>query len=154
MTIESGIFTSLFPCGVGYFTGRSMAEYMRVRMKCFGSVWTLFKPYLLIMFQVRQSVTVAKQCSPMMLEAAAVKFLKHNPTATEQVRACVGVLGAQTRMTLLKAHALAKPTGTPASFLNSCHSPLDFTCLEMCTREAVVRRPALKVATLHTWECI
>jgi hypothetical protein len=61
VTLEMALFPYLFPNGTGAYQHtsnaiESLAAYLMFRMKCFFSPWTLFKPYLLMMFQVRQVV--------------------------------------------------------------------------------------------------
>lgn len=85
MTLELALFAALFPSGVGHFTGGSLPAYLRYRTQCFFSVWTLYKPYLLLMYQVRQCVLVASKCTTMMLESCRSKYLKRNPEASDEV---------------------------------------------------------------------
>ena len=59
VTLESAIFPYLFPDGQGAFqhikdNKETLASYLAWRMKSMFTAFTLFKPYLLIMYQVRQ----------------------------------------------------------------------------------------------------
>ena len=59
VTLESALFPYLFPAGEGFFQqvkdGKdTLASYLVSRMRSFFSPFTLFKPYLLMMYQVRQ----------------------------------------------------------------------------------------------------
>lgn len=85
LTLELALFTALFPTGVGHYTGSSLPEYLLLRMRCLFSVWTLYKPYLLLMYQIRQCMVVATQCSAMVLERSALQYKKDHPGSTEQV---------------------------------------------------------------------
>ncbi len=50
------MFPYLFPFGTGVFWGGStLVKYLAYRAKCLFSVWTLCKPYLLLMHVLRQS---------------------------------------------------------------------------------------------------
>ncbi len=55
ITAELALFPYLFPFGTGSFTGLTMtlAQYLEYRSRCFMSVWTLTKPYLLLMSTIR-----------------------------------------------------------------------------------------------------
>ena len=53
LTLEAGIFPFLFPQGTGWCTDTmTMTAYLKMRMQALFSVFTLFLPYLLVMFQV------------------------------------------------------------------------------------------------------
>jgi hypothetical protein len=59
MTLESSIFPYLFPNGTGPFQHMlnnpdTLASYLKWRMNSFFTAFTLFKPYLLMMYQIRQ----------------------------------------------------------------------------------------------------
>ena len=63
ITAELACFTALFPHGHGAFTRVHkqfhLTHYMKYRASCLLSVFTLFKPYALIMFHVRQAHVLA-----------------------------------------------------------------------------------------------
>ena len=53
LTLEAGLFPFLFCEGHGWCTdSMTMAAYLKMRMQSLFSVFTLFLPYLLVMFQV------------------------------------------------------------------------------------------------------
>ena len=59
VTLESAVFPYLFPDGTGAYQHlkdgtETLATYLKYRMQSFFTPFTLFKPYLLIMYQVRQ----------------------------------------------------------------------------------------------------
>ena len=78
------LFPFLFPAGVGHYSGGQLTHYLAYRFHCFFSVFTLYKPYLLLMFQVRQAVVIANQCSECVLSEEVERFKKKNPTASRE----------------------------------------------------------------------
>jgi hypothetical protein len=64
MTLESALFPFLFPHGNGAYDGRTtLSEYLKYRMNTLFSPFTLYKPYLLYMYDIRQSVQFLKEVS-------------------------------------------------------------------------------------------
>ena len=63
MTVEKAMFPFLFPHGDGAWDGKmTLNGYLRMRMLQAFSVFTLFKPYLLLMFQIPSGGGVAQYC--------------------------------------------------------------------------------------------
>jgi hypothetical protein len=59
---EMALFPYLFPFGAGaYMGGLTLVKYLAYRSKCLFSVWTLCKPYLLLMHVLRQSARLQEQ---------------------------------------------------------------------------------------------
>jgi len=58
ISMESALLPYMFPYGTGSYVTPSKTftfpDYLRFRMKTLFSPWTLVKPYLLLMYQVRQ----------------------------------------------------------------------------------------------------
>lgn len=60
LTAEAAIFPILFPFSKGYFVGACyLADYLHLRMRGHFTLFTLFKPYLLVMFVIRQANVLA-----------------------------------------------------------------------------------------------
>ena len=67
VTLESAVFPYLFPAGTGAFqhlkdSPETLASYLKYRMQSFYTPFTLFKPYLLVMYQVRQVRELKTAC--------------------------------------------------------------------------------------------
>jgi hypothetical protein len=57
MTLESALFSFLFPHENEAYYGRTtLSEYSKYRMSTLFSSFTPYKPYLLYMYDIRQSV--------------------------------------------------------------------------------------------------
>ena len=62
MTLESELFPFLFPHGNEAYDGRTtLSEYLKYRMTALFSLFTLYKPYLLYMYDIRQSLQFLKE---------------------------------------------------------------------------------------------
>ena len=58
ITIGKALFPYLFPFGIGaYDKNIPLDNYIRMRISFLFSVFTLHKPYILVMYQLRQSIT-------------------------------------------------------------------------------------------------
>jgi hypothetical protein len=69
MTLETALFPFLFPHGHGAYDGRTThSEYLKYRMSTLFSPFTLYKSYLLYMYDIRQSVQFLKEVSQQCLE--------------------------------------------------------------------------------------
>jgi hypothetical protein len=54
MILESALFVILFPHGIGAYDGRTtLSEYLKYHMSTLFSPFTLYKPYLLYMYDIR-----------------------------------------------------------------------------------------------------
>ena len=84
LTLELAIFAALFPHGTGAFQNQSFAEYLRYRMSCGFSVFTLHKPYLMIMFLIRQCNLLHGGCAENMLERDMKAYRKAHPDCSEE----------------------------------------------------------------------
>jgi hypothetical protein len=79
MTLETALFPFLFPHGHGAYDGwTTLSEYLKYRMSTLFSPFTLYKPYLLYMYDIRQSVQFLKEVSQQCL----VERYQTNPTCT------------------------------------------------------------------------
>jgi hypothetical protein len=55
--LELSLFPCLFPHGYGAYDGKiSIHEYLKFCMSTLFSPFTMYKPYLLIMYDLRQSI--------------------------------------------------------------------------------------------------
>ena len=69
MTLESALFPFLFPHGHGAYDGwTTFSEYLKYRIITLFSPFTLYKPYLLYMYDIRQSVQFLKEVAQQCLE--------------------------------------------------------------------------------------
>jgi hypothetical protein len=89
MTCESSLFPFLFPDGTGAFCkdkhGDTLSTYLHHRMSTMFSPWTLYKPYLLIMYDLRQAVVTVNSISEKALESDMAYYKKKHPKATDTV---------------------------------------------------------------------
>ena len=81
VTLELVLFPFLFPSGNGAYDGAiSMQEYLKYRMTCLFSPFTLYKSYLLLMYDVRQALMLTNATRHMCLEKDYQAFQVKNPT--------------------------------------------------------------------------
>ena len=70
----------LFPNDQGaYNASVNFSEYLMLRFKSLFSLWTLYKPYLLYMVQIRQALQISKACSTNVLESAFATYKRIHP---------------------------------------------------------------------------
>ena len=84
LTLELAVFAALFPHGVGAFMEGSFAEYLRYRMLCGFSIFTLYKPYLMIMFLIRQCNILHSSCQESVLDRDMKAYRRSHPDCTEE----------------------------------------------------------------------
>ena len=85
LTLELAIFVALFPDGRGYFDGNGgLADYLYDRMKASFSIFTLYKPYLPIMYLVRQCDMLKRNVKTQVLEKSLKNYKKSNPNSTDE----------------------------------------------------------------------
>ncbi|EFJ39362.1 hypothetical protein VOLCADRAFT_108666 [Volvox carteri f. nagariensis] len=85
LSAEMAMFPYLFPFGVGAFMGgTTLVKYLAYRAKCLFSVWTLCKPYLLLMYVLRQSARLQEQNTEAVLESALLDYKSQNPNASDE----------------------------------------------------------------------
>ncbi len=59
ITLENALFPFLFPWGEGAYDGRiKLHDYFKYRMSMLFSPFTLYKPYLLFMYDLCQSIQI------------------------------------------------------------------------------------------------
>ncbi|EFJ41412.1 hypothetical protein VOLCADRAFT_98644 [Volvox carteri f. nagariensis] len=77
----------LVDVGLGFFSaafGFVAGKYLAYRAKCLFSVWTLCKPYLLLMYVLRQSARLQEQNTEAVLERALLDYKSQNPNASDE----------------------------------------------------------------------
>ncbi|GAX86458.1 hypothetical protein CEUSTIGMA_g13868.t1 [Chlamydomonas eustigma] len=85
LTLELAVFCVLFPHAMGYFKGDTrLGDYLFYRMSCSFSNFTLYKPYLMLMFLVRQCNMLHSQCGKGVLEKDMAAFRKRHPEQNEE----------------------------------------------------------------------
>ncbi len=89
MTCEAAVFPFLFPQGKGMYIKEPstppLSVYLHYRMLELFSPFTLYKPYLLVMFQLRQAVVTANSITSVALEKDIVRYKKKHPGCTDEV---------------------------------------------------------------------
>ena len=87
VTLELALFPFLFPSSNSAYDGAtSIQEYLKYRMTCLFSPFTLYKPYLLLMYDVRQALMLTNATRHMCLEKDYQAFQVKNPTMSiEQI---------------------------------------------------------------------
>lgn len=86
LTFETAAFSFLFPHGIGFFRlmMKSLCDYLHMRMSALFSIFTLYKPYVLLMYQLRQATQLAASCSDATLSKWMVALRKKSPDATQE----------------------------------------------------------------------
>jgi hypothetical protein len=69
MSLEKVLFPFLFPHGCGAYDGiGGLLPYLEQRMSTLFSIFTLYPPYLLLMYQVRQAIQLLNATKHLCLE--------------------------------------------------------------------------------------
>jgi len=77
-------FQKQFPRGEGAYDGRiSLHDYLKYRMSMLFSPFALFKPYLLFMYDLCQSIQILQHSSKTCLEKDVKNINLQNPTMLE-----------------------------------------------------------------------
>ena len=85
LNIENTLFPFLFPHNRGWAPlDMSLTDYWKLRMQMNFSIWTLFKPYLLIMAQVQQALKLASSVTSVVLERALHEYMRQHRPCTEE----------------------------------------------------------------------
>ena len=84
LTVELAVFAVLFPHARGAFAAGCFNDYLRYRMFCGFSPFTLYKPYLMVMFLLRQCNLLHSQCGEEVLERDMRAYRKANPSKPEE----------------------------------------------------------------------
>ncbi|EFJ41020.1 hypothetical protein VOLCADRAFT_107856 [Volvox carteri f. nagariensis] len=85
LSAEMAMFPYLFPFGFGAFMGgTTLVKYLAYRAKCLFSVWTLCKPYLLLMYVLRQSARLQDQNTEAVLESALLDYKSQHPNVSDE----------------------------------------------------------------------
>ncbi|GAQ92710.1 hypothetical protein KFL_011020025 [Klebsormidium nitens] len=83
VTLETALFPFLFPFGSGAYDSKiSLPTYLRTRMKALFSPFTLYLPYLLLMYQVRKAVVLMNTTRTIAYDRAILAYKKKNPLAS------------------------------------------------------------------------
>jgi hypothetical protein len=83
MALETTLFPFLFPQGEGAHDGKiSLHAYFRYRIIMLFSPFTLYKPYLLCMYDICQSIQLLQHTSKTYLEKDVTKTNLENSTMT------------------------------------------------------------------------
>ena len=84
ITLENALFPFLFPHGHGSYDGKiTFFEYIKYRMEKMFTPFTLYKPYLLYMYDVRQSLQILKEISKTCLDKDIKQVKQQYPHMTE-----------------------------------------------------------------------
>ncbi|MCO5579219.1 hypothetical protein L7F22_033073 [Adiantum nelumboides] len=83
VTIEMAMFPFLFPHGHGHYNGEvGFSEYIKMRIGTLFSIYTLYKPYLLMMYQLKQAIMIANSTNNTMLQRDIDAYKKKNKGAS------------------------------------------------------------------------
>ncbi|EFJ52720.1 hypothetical protein VOLCADRAFT_85990 [Volvox carteri f. nagariensis] len=89
LSVEMAMFPYLFPFGVGAFMGgTTLVKYLAYCAKCLFSVWTLCKPYLLLMYVLHQSARLQEQNTEAVLESVHLDYKSQHPNASDEDAIC------------------------------------------------------------------
>ena len=84
LTLELAVFAALFPHAIGAFKEGRFSDYLRHRMSCGFSLFTLHKPYLMIMYLIRQCNLLQSSCGESVLEREMKSYRKAHPDCSEE----------------------------------------------------------------------
>jgi hypothetical protein len=84
---EALISPFMFPNGVGFHKGQLyLSQYLNMRCAAFFTMFTLFKPYILIMYQIKYALPLADYCQSSVLESSLLQTTcSSNVTTLQQV---------------------------------------------------------------------
>lgn len=85
VTMEAAVFPYLFPHGQRFWTGQTkLGQYLKWRMSCMFTTFTLCTVYPLLMYQLRQLDTMTSSTRLVQLESEIFKYKQRHPNATEE----------------------------------------------------------------------
>ncbi|KAG2482459.1 hypothetical protein HYH03_018605 [Edaphochlamys debaryana] len=86
LSAEEAHFPFLFPDAMGACVGStlSLCEYLRYRSRCLFSLFTLCKPYLMLMYVLRQATMMRSSYIESVLESAVTEYKAKHPEASDQ----------------------------------------------------------------------
>jgi hypothetical protein len=127
-SVEQALFPFLFPHGRGHHTNAMrFCDYLRFRCSQLFSLFTLFKPYLLMMFQLRQAYLLASATPRAFLERDLVQYKARHPGCTDEdaiahvlkfsIPSSLSGSPAWHRKNLADLLQMVKDLGMPAFFL-------------------------------------
>ncbi len=80
MSLEKALFPFLFPHGCGAYDGiGGLLLYLKQRMFTLFFVFTLYLPYLLLMFQVRQAIQLLNVTKHLCLKRDVQRLKRQHP---------------------------------------------------------------------------
>ncbi len=83
--LEMALFPFLFPHGHGAYNGKThFNEYLKYKMNALFSPFTLYKPYLLYMYDLWQSLKLMKNTSRTGVDKNIKKCKTKNPKMSEE----------------------------------------------------------------------
>lgn len=84
ISVEAALFPMLFPNGRGWFQDTHFAAYLQHRMQQSFSLFTLYPPYLIVMFQLRQVHAMVSGQSTILLKGQVAELRAKHPSWTEE----------------------------------------------------------------------
>lgn len=85
VTMEAAVFPYMFPHGSRFRTNQiKLGPYLKWRMSCMFTMFTICTVYPLLMYQLRQLDIMCSSTRMVQLEAEIFKFKRRNPNATEK----------------------------------------------------------------------
>lgn len=87
LPVEAALFPFLFPHGTKFYTrgcNMTFASYLNHRAQSHCSPFSFFKPYLLMMFQMRQTEQLISNTKEMMFEKEVTNYCTHHPGCSQE----------------------------------------------------------------------
>lgn len=84
-SLEVALFPFLFPDGKGFYNSNSgdIHQYLKYRMSSAFSLFTLYTPYVNLMYQVKQSILLLNAVTEVSLHRDIRRYVQSHPEATE-----------------------------------------------------------------------
>lgn len=115
VSVEAALQPHLFPGGTGFYAydpdGMGFTDYLKYRMECGLSMFTLYTPYVLYMYAIRQQHTLAGYMRDMVLQEALCKEKAIHPEASMP----------QLLRNIIKHRVPSAMPNTPAYFNKNLH---------------------------------
>jgi hypothetical protein len=85
LTLETALFPFIFPFGKGGFASPgTLADYLQRRMKALFTSFTLYPPYLLLMYQLCKAVVLLNSIRFVAFDREVHRYVKKHPQASKE----------------------------------------------------------------------
>jgi hypothetical protein len=121
VSIEAALFPFLFPQGKGVYqwstvAGHRLSDYLYYRLTCPFTIFTLYTPYLLYMYAIRQTYILSGYMSEVALHSEIERIKEREPEARED----------EVLRDVMKHRVFSRMPGTPAYFADNLQ---DLLCM-------------------------